>query len=76
MAAYFTKEMFEDEARFAKVVSTTQGNALLIAGVVIHVSAPCDDIAELLTGALRSGARMEMVHEASGEQANSPTTTN
>jgi hypothetical protein len=48
-----THEEFAEEARFAKVVQTDKGEALLIAGMVFHVSGPLDNSASQIASALR-----------------------
>lgn len=52
-----TQKEFADEARFAKVVNTEAGDALLIAGMVFHVSGPMSDAASHIAAALRGPSR-------------------
>jgi hypothetical protein len=54
-----TREEFADEARFAKVVKTEAGDALLIAGMVFHVCGPLEDAAGQIASVLRGSARGE-----------------
>lgn len=50
----FDENNFLDECRFAKVVNTYNGPALLIAGQVIEVRGDSGAFAELIATALRS----------------------
>lgn len=65
---------FIEEARFAKLVSTPRGNAILIAGTVLEVSGPPHvvgddwqpDFATVLVKALRRGAMAESAIAGAG----------
>lgn len=50
------RDAFLDDAKFAKLVETFSGHAILIGGVVIEVKSPSSYHAEFLVSALRAAS--------------------